>query len=236
MTAAEAQAEYLTYLGLAPSAAVREIDGAYAVQTGAASNTENGVVARGPVADVAALVAWFDAPGSWLDLGGANHDALLAAGARPENNARDMIARIAELRLSPPDDVIVEPARTDEWFDFAAVHEWFGDPGERVAFERLYGELVGEQFRLFIAKLAGRTVGFAAAFYGTGFVLLTQVIVDEASRRRGVATALVAARLRAAGREFALLSPSPDGAKLYGALGFELRSTPPNRWYYLPCG
>ena len=80
-------------------------------------------------------------------------------------------------------------------------------------------------------------VGFASAFYGSTFVLLTQVIVDDRFRRRGVGTALVAERMeraRTLGCEHAILGPSPDGAKLYGALGFELRSTPRNRWYYLP--
>jgi GNAT superfamily N-acetyltransferase len=232
----EAQAEYLFYLRRACE--TREVDGAFAVKSGAWSNTENGVVADGRVADVAELVAWFaDAPASWLDLGGANHDALVAAGARPENDGREMLARVADVRLAPSDDAIVQPADVGAWFDFAATHGWFGEPEERIAFERLYRALVGERFRLTIARIGDDVAGFASAFYGSSFVLLTQVIVDDAFRRRGVATALVAERIERArelGCEAATLGPSPDGARLYAALGFELLRGPPNRWYYLP--
>jgi len=232
----EAQAEYLAYLRRGGE--TRVVDGAFAVRTGASSNTENGVVARGRVDDLAELVAWSkDAPASWLDLGGANHDALIAAGARPENGGREMYARVADVRLSVPDDVAVELAEVGDWFDFASAHHWFREPVERLAFERLYRHLVGERFRLTVARIGEEIVGFASAFYGSTFVLLTQVIVDDRFRRRGAATALVAERMeraRTLGCEHAILGPSPDGAKLYGALGFELRPTPPNRWYYLP--
>lgn len=229
----EAQAEYLSYLRRA--AETRDVDGAFAVKSGAASNTENGVVATGRVEDVPALVAWFDrTPAAWLDLTGENADALLTAGARPENAGREMSARIDDVQLRPPAEVTVRDAAVGEWFDFASAHNWFGDPSERIAFERLYEGLVGERFILLVAELDGETAGFASAFYGSDFVLLTQVIVDERFRRRGVATALLAERLRR-GNGVALLSPSPEGATLYAALGFESRQTSPDRWYYLPC-
>lgn len=232
----EAQAEYFAYLRRAGE--TRVVDGAFAVKTGASSNTENGVVAHGAVDDVAELVAWSkDVPASWLDLEGANHDALVAAGARPENDGKEMFARIADVHVRPRSDVAVELADVGDWFDFASAHDWFRDPRERAPFERLYRELVGDRFRLTIARVDGEVAGFASAFYGTTFVLLTQVVVDEPVRRRGVGTALVAERLehaRELGCEHAVLGPSPEGAKLYAALGFELRSTPPNRWYYLP--
>jgi GNAT superfamily N-acetyltransferase len=233
----EAQAEYFAYLRRAGE--VHDVEGAFVVKTGAASNTENGVVAAGRVEDVAEIVRRLDGvPASWLDLAGANGDALLAAGARPENDGREMRARIDDLQVAAPADVTVRAAAVGEWFDFASTRDWFGDPSERIAFERLYGELVGERFALLVAELHGETVGFASAFYGSTFVLLTQVIVDERARRRGVATALAAARIERArelGCTAAVLGPSPDGAKLYAALGFELQRTPPNRWYYLPC-
>jgi len=232
----DAQAEYFAYLRRAGE--VREVDGAFAVKTGAFSNTENGVVARSAVVDVASLVAWFDdAPASWLDLGGANHEALVAAGARPENDGHEMQARIADLQIESSDGVTVQSADVAEWFDFAAAHSWFGEQGERVAFERLYHRLVGERFRLTLACVDDAVAGFASAFYGSTFVLLTQVIVDDRVRRRGVATALVAERIsraRELGCELATLGPSPEGAKLYAALGFELLRAPPDRWYYLP--
>ncbi len=234
----EAQAEYFIYLRRAGE--THEVDGAFAVRTGARSNTENGVVAHGPVADVAELAAWVaDAPASWLDLAGANHEALVAVGARPENDGREMRAQIGDLHLAPPDEVVVATADVGEWFDFAVAHEWFGEPGERVAFERLYRGLVGGRFRLTVARIGDDIAGFASAFYGRTFVLLTQVVVDGAFRRRGVATALAAERIeRARGLrcDVATLGPSPDGAKLYAALGFELLRSRPNRWYYLPVG
>jgi GNAT superfamily N-acetyltransferase len=221
----EAQAEYLAYLRRAGE--TREVDGAFAVKTGAGSNTENGVVAHGPVADVEELVAWFaDAPASWLDLGGANHDALVAIGARPENNGREIAARLADVALAAPAGVDVrEVDELDEWFDLA---------GEDFATLRpLYERLLGPQFRLYVAP----GVGFAAAFYGETTALFTHVGVMEHARRRGVATALTAARLRDAreqGCEYVVLGPSPDGAKLYASFGLEPRREPRNRWYYLP--
>lgn len=232
----DAQAEYLVFLRRA--GAVRDVDGAFGVKTGAFSNTENGVVAHGTVADVEGLVVWFaDAPASWLDLGGANHDALVAAGARPENNGREMIAPVDDLRLDPPADVTVVTAAAGDWFDFAEAHDWFGEQSERLAFERLYESLVGDRFRLTLARVGADVAGFASAFYGDTCVLLTQVIVDDEYRRRGVATSLVAERIERArerGCTHAVLGPSSEGQLLYAALGFELRPTPPNRWYYLP--
>jgi catechol 2,3-dioxygenase-like lactoylglutathione lyase family enzyme len=97
----DVQAEYLAYLRRA--ADVREAEGAFAVKTGADSNTENGVVAHGPVADVEALVAWFaDTPAAWLDLAGPNHDALVAAGAEPDTDAWEMSAPVADLLIAAP--------------------------------------------------------------------------------------------------------------------------------------
>jgi len=221
----EAQAEYLSYLRRAGE--TRDVDGAFAVKTGACSNTENGVVAHGPVADVGAIVAWFAAaPASWLDLGGANRDALVAMGARPENEGWEMSARLADVALEAPAGVDVRQVEElDEWFELA---------GEDFATLRpLYERLLGPQFRLYVA--AG--VGFAAAFYGETTALFTHVGVAEHARRRGVATALTAARLRDArerGCEHVVLGPSPDGARLYESFGLELRREPPDRWYYLP--
>lgn len=148
-----------------------------------------------------------------------------------------MHARIDDVRLDVPGDVVVSPAHPTEWFDFASTHDWFGDPSERALFERLYTELVGDRFRLYLARVHDVVAGFASAFYGVSTALMTQVIVDETFRRRGIGTALVAVRLhdaRELGCGRATLGPSPDGAKLYAALGFELSSTPPHRWYYLP--
>lgn len=166
-------------------------------------------------------------------LDGANHEPLVAAGARPETNGRDMCAHVADVRLAPPTDVAVELADVGAWLELAVAYGW----EERASFEQVYRTLLGDRFRLTIARLGDEVAGLASAFYGSASVLMTQVIVGEAFRRRGVATALVAERIehaRELGLQHAVLGPSPDGAKLYAALGFELRPTPPNRWYYLP--
>jgi GNAT superfamily N-acetyltransferase len=221
----EAQAEYLAYLRRAGE--VREADGVFAVKTGADSNTENGVVARGPVAAVEELVGWFgDTPASWLDLAGANHDALVAAGARPETDAWEMSAAIADLAVEAPRRIEVRE-----------VHElgcWFELAGDDYATLRpVYERLLGPQLRFYVAD----DVGFAAAFYGATSALFTHVGVVPHARRGGVATALTAARLRDArehGCERVVLAPSPDGAKLYESFGLTRQPTQPNRWYYLP--
>lgn len=49
----EAQAEHLAYLRRAGE--TRDVDGGLAIRTGGSSNTRDGVVAHGPVEDVAAL-------------------------------------------------------------------------------------------------------------------------------------------------------------------------------------
>jgi Acetyltransferase (GNAT) family len=64
----------------------------------------------------------------------------------------------------------------------------------------------------------------AGSFHARTTVLLTANGVVAASRRLGIGSALARARLRDArteGCEFAVLAPSPDGAKLYKALGFQ---------------
>jgi len=197
------------------------------VKTGADSNTENGIVAHGPVADVEALVAWFaDTPAAWLDLAGANHDALVAAGARPDTDGWEMAAPVADLAIAAPPGIEVrEVHELGRWFELA---------GEDYATLRpAYERLLGPQLRFYVADDAG----FAAAFYGTTFALFTHVGVAEHARRRAVATALTAARVRDArehGCERVVLAPSPDGAKLHESFGMTVQRTPPNRWYYLP--
>jgi GNAT superfamily N-acetyltransferase len=221
----DVQAEYLAYLRRAGD--VREAEGAFAVKTGADSNTENGVVAHGPVADVEALVAWFaETPAAWLDLAGANHDALVAAGAEPDTDAWEMSAPVADLLIAAPRGIdVCEVRELDRWFELA------GD--DYATLRHAYEQLLGPQLRFYVAD----DVGFAAAFYGETSALLTHVGVAEHARRRGVATALTAARLRDArdrGCERVVLAPSPDGAKLYESFGLTVQRTPPNRWYYLP--
>lgn len=221
----EAQAEYLAYLGRVGEA--REVDGAFAVRTGAQSNTENGVVAHGAVGDVPELVAWFaDAPACWLDVGGRNHDALVAAGAQPEQNGWEITFDAHAVALAPRPGIDVRRVQElDDWFALA------GDDYAtlRPVYERL-AVLPDETVRFFVVE----GEGFAAAFYGDVATLFLHVGVAERARRRGIATALVAARLAEAGRRI-VLAPSPDGVSLYESFGVEVRRLPLNRWYYIPC-
>jgi GNAT superfamily N-acetyltransferase len=242
-----AQAEYLEHLGTTPSAEVRRDGGVYAVCTGAASNTENGVLGD-DAAQVEELVAWFrdrKAPATWLCRDDSAAETLVAAGCRPERESWEMRARLRdlELRAAPTG---VERVRSVEgvatWFDLAERNGWFGDSSERAPFERLYGELAlrdGARVALYLKRVDGEAVAFASAFYGESTVLLTQVVVVDALQRRGIGSALAYTRLREAkerGCELAVLAPAPDGVPFYTALGFELHRSPPDRWFYLPCG
>jgi GNAT superfamily N-acetyltransferase len=240
-----AQAEYLAHLASSPCAEVRDCGGVLAVRTGAASNTENGVVGD-DATHVHELVAWLrDVPASWLCRSGSLREALVAAGCRPEQASWEMRARVDALELTAaPSGVERAGSERDvaSWFDLAASNGWFDDPRERAPFERLYSELAlrdGARVALYLARLGDDAVGFASAFFGDATVLLTQVVVVDAAQRRGIGTALAHARLREAkarGCRLAVLAPAPDGVPFYRALGFELHRSPPDRWYYLPGG
>ena len=245
-----AQAEYLGHLGTAPPAEVREAPGLYAVRTGAASNTENGVVGTAAASEEAAvLVEWFRStgtPASWLCQDSSLAATLGAAGCSPERGACEMSVRLAELDLGGTTARGLDVVRVESegavgtWFDLAAANRWFADSDERAPFERLYRELAlraDARVVLYLARLDDEPAGFASAFYGSSSVLLTNVAVLPAARRRGVATELARVRLREAARrgcEVAVLAPSPDAVPLYTSLGFALHRSPPDRWYYLP--
>ena len=76
----------------------------------------------------------------------------------------------------------------------------------------------------------------ATSFLYDETVVLLHCGVDPAHRRRGVATALTDARLRAAissGATTAVLSPSPDGYELHNQLGFDCVPACPDRWLHI---
>lgn len=76
----------------------------------------------------------------------------------------------------------------------------------------------------------------ATSFRFDHVVVLSQCGVLPGHRRRGIATALTAARLTAAiaqGATTAVLSPSPDGYELHHHLGFDLVRSHPDRWFHL---
>jgi GNAT superfamily N-acetyltransferase len=250
-----AQAEYLRHLGKAPVADVVEHDGIYAVRTGVFSNTENGVISSGasPVRpDVARdLIRWFGErrlPASWLSSEGEGRAATAAAlqtlGCRPERAAWEMRASLDALELDVPVEVnIVQVTSEHElgrWLDVVGACDWFETETERAATADILHGLGFTQvapLRLYVAFRGERVVGSASAFFAGEHVLLTAVAVLEDARRQGIGRSLAAARLREArerGCKAAVLAPSPDGAKLYGALGFRTYEQPADRWFYLP--
>jgi GNAT superfamily N-acetyltransferase len=227
---------------------VLERDGIYAVRTGVASNTENGVVSAGVVdaATVRDVIAWFDElrlPASWLVAEGearaATAATLGAEGCRAERSGWEMRAALDTLDLEH-DAADVHPVdserRLEAWLDVAGACGWFENEDERRAWRELQRGLT-EPTRLYLALRGGRPAGMASAFSSEEVVLLTAVAVLEDERRRGVGRALAVARLREArarGCTLAVLDPSPDGAKLYESLGFDVHRQLADRWFYLP--
>jgi GNAT superfamily N-acetyltransferase len=227
---------------------VLERDGVYAVRTGVVSNTENGVASSGAVdaETVRELIAWFyerRLPASWLVAEGEACDAtaatLDAEGCRAERSGWEMRAALDMLDLEH-ESADVHPVdselQLETWLEVAGACGWFESEDERRAWRELQLG-VAEATRLYLALRDGRPVGMASVFFDDEIALLTAVAVLEPERRRGVGRALAIARLREArarGCTLAVLDPSPEGAKLYGSLGFDLHRQPEDRWFYLP--
>jgi GNAT superfamily N-acetyltransferase len=253
-----AQAAYLRHLALAPGARAVESDGVYAVRTGIASNSENGVVSDGgsPLAPEAVreLISWFDearVPASWLLAEGearaANAGVLERGGCRPERRAVEMSGVLEELELAQiraQPHVRAAPVEDlhglDGWLDVAGACGWFDTQAERSSWRHVLGDLHEVEpaaSRLYLARRDDAPVGMAAAFFTPDAVLLSAVGVLAQERRRGIGRLLATIRLEEAkdrGCGVAVLAPSPDGKKLYDSLGFETRPQPADRWFYLP--
>jgi GNAT superfamily N-acetyltransferase len=217
---------------LASVAESRRVDGAFAVRTGIASNTENGVVstaARLEPEVIDDLVEWLaDVPASWVALDPALGPLLVAAGCTPENDAWNMHAEIGDV-AEPTHEVrtVGSPAELDEWLAIVRDCGWFDDVEPA---RRLYEGLGYEG--LYLAEH-----GAASAFFAPATVLLNTVAVRPRMQRRGIGRSLTLARLRdarARGCTSAILAPSPDGRKLYASLGFRTQPQPPGYWFYLP--
>jgi GNAT superfamily N-acetyltransferase len=250
-----AQAAYLRHLGTAAVAETVEGDGIYSVRTGIASNSENGVVSSGNARvgrdHAEAVVRSFSerkVPASWLCAEGegrAETAAVLeSVGCQPERAAWEMRADVDYFDLLVRADTRIEMVASerelDAWLDVAGAGGWFETEHERHAWQELQRELVLARpgaIRLYLALHGERAVGMASAFYAEEMVLLTGVAVLDDSRRQGIGRSLAVTRLREArerGCRLAVLAPSPDGAKLYQALGFETHPQPVGRWFYLP--
>jgi GNAT superfamily N-acetyltransferase len=239
-----AQADYFALL--AEACESRREEGCLAVRSGIGSNIENGVAGDSAGAEtIAELVEWLgELPASWVtrapEPGLA--ERLVAAGCRPERSGHDMGARLAELELDDAAvDVVDDERALDEWLSIApacgAVDE---SEADREGTRRVLLALgLGGDTRLvcYIARRGSRPVGIAQAHYASSTAVMLHVGVLPDERRRGVGRALAHVRLaeaRRRGYEHAVLSPSPEGAKLYAALGFTLEPSPPDRWFYLP--
>jgi len=252
----EAHSSYLRYLGRASISEVREADGFYALLTGARSNAQNGATstrldpAHAPDL-VSETIAWFrasKAPAAWLcaEEAAGLGSVLIAAGCEAETSAWEMRARLDDLGLDASPSGMARVARVASdrdlggWLAVAAECAWFEDEHDKETVRRLYEDLVfaaDSQLQLYVALEDDVPVGMAAAFFTESIVLLDSVAVRPSERRRGVGRSLAVARLREArerGCNLAVLAPSPDGGKLYEALGFERHPQPPNRWFYLP--
>lgn len=252
-----AQAAYLRHLGTSPVAEVMERDGIFGVRTGIDSNAESGVISSGSVpvsaADAAAMLAWMGErrlPACWLcSEGHALSDTahvLGNAGCRPENAAWSMQGAIEPVvsDVRAPTAVSVRAVASakdlDAWIEVASACGWIESDDDRRARRDLvlsFGFAEATPKRLYVASRGDRPVGMAAAFYTCETVMLTAVAVLEEERRRGVGRALAMMRLEEAqmrGCTSAVLGPSPDGVKLYQALGFTVRREPEGRCFYLP--
>ena len=254
----EAHVAYLRHLGSAPGAEVRESGDLFAVRTRVRSNSENAVVsgagARVARATAEELAGWFEewgVPASWLcaegDRRAATVETLAAAGYAAERSAWEMQARIDALALDAGGTSAatrIEPVASagalDGWLEVAGACGWFETGESRGAMRDLFAGLGlggSAPLRHYVALRGASAVGMASAFFTREAVLLASVAVLPALRRQGIGRELALARLREArdrGCALALLAPSPDGAALYAALGFESRPRPPDRWFYAP--
>jgi len=248
-----AQAGYLRHLGTASVADVAEREGVYAVRTGIASNTENGVVSAGVVSSslAAETISWLgEVPASWLCAEGAGREetahVLVEAGCRPDNGAWEMRGTIGELVVDTPAGISIAAVSSrrelDAWLDVAGPCGWFESAAERRARQQLHaglGYADAAPLRHYVAWRGNRPVGMASAFFCDGVVFLTALAVLDDEQRRGIGRSLALTRLHEArerGCATAVLGPSPDGAKLYGTLGFETYRQPSDRWFFLPQG
>lgn len=247
------QIEWFRFLGEAGAGEVVDDGAGFAVVTGLASSSDNGIViGREAISDRRSVRRLIDhvldcnvsaslvlsEPVSTPEM-----RVLLDLGLTPENRANDMGKAIrSRPTVAPPDDVeIAEVHDADTLLGGlrALGENWFDEPeclARMTCYQRL-GFGPGHRVRHWIALRAGHVIAMATSFRFDQSVVLMHCGVIEPERRRGVASALTAARLGAAlddGATSAVLSPSPDGFELHRQLGFRLEPLPPNRWFYLP--
>ena len=202
-----------------------------------------------PASDVAALVGWFhtrDLPASWLTVrpAPALTAALIAAGANPERSGWWMgRPLLAEPGRADPAGVdirrVTDGDDLDAWLSVAMTCGWIDDADDREARRRLYLGVGLDDVRLrhWIGRLDGVPIAMATSWVDVDTVDLCNLAVVDAFRGRGIGRALVSHRVRDAvqsGVTNAVLAPSPDGARLYGQLGYDTVAVIPDTCFYLP--
>jgi GNAT superfamily N-acetyltransferase len=233
---------------------VRRGDGWLAVATGVASNDMNGVVSDESFGysaqTVDELVTWFvdlALPASWFTVVPDEQltAALIQRHARPERTGWWAGRTVANQRAlqQPIADISIRRVRTDEdleqWLDVAANCGWIDDSHDRQVRGELYSGVGLDHPNLahWIAARDQTAIGMASSFVDDDVIDLCNLAVLEPERRSGVGTALVERRLLEGARRNAsraVSALSPDGWKLYQALGFASAPVIPDACFYLP--
>lgn len=231
---------------LAPSPGVDTLAGPgwLAVRTGVQSNDLNGVL---PVTDAPltglepALAFLVGLPASVLTaprhgLAPASERLLVDVGARPETTG--VWCGRALATSHPPGTTT-----SGEGPDPAGVEQvlgrcgWWHDSADR---DRRHALAVLEAERddgaLLTVRVDGTPVAALRAFAGSALEIVDVAVLPE-HRRRGHATRLVEQALvwgASRGRAEVVAAPSPDGARLFAALGFTTVPVTPGACWYLP--
>ena len=231
--------ERVVALAALPTVSTRTGPHWLAVRSGADSNDLNAVVSkRGFVPDHALLEGlrawWNGAPASWLveDPDEALTHVLINAGWTPERTGRFCGRRLGHSPQEPNARVhrrakleTVCDDNLEQWLDIATECGWITDLEDRLVRRKLLSAAAGDpRHEMWLARLGKRPVGMARGWWSGPTVEVVDVAVLDSARRCGVATSLVSgvvvwgATHRA--REV-VAAPSPDGWRLFDALGFE---------------
>lgn len=223
-----------------------------AVRSGASSNDLNAVVSlRKFVPDRALLKElrgwWNGAPASWLvaEPDEALTRALVEADWTPDRTARwcgrplgtDPSMPGAEPPRLGVVEVVSGADQLEQWLDVASDCGWLADPDDRARRrDLLRGAADDPRQATWLARVNGRPVGMARGWCKGPHVEVVDLAVRDTARRHGVGTALVSRVLTwgvAHGAKEVVAAPSPDGWRLFHALGFENVPAIPDTCFYL---